>query len=112
MGITRQRKAWQLRKGTFALPREIGQASCGGFCDVVAKATRRAGAMRSAGDCAWHDGSAGSEPAIKPERPETKGWLAKVGSVRKRASGAVLGLGDGGFGVVMEEISIKGDAFG
>ncbi|RKY04381.1 MAG: hypothetical protein DRP66_11790 [Planctomycetota bacterium] len=49
-----------------------------------------------AGDCAWHGGSAGSKPAIKPERPETKDKASEGRFRRKRASGARVGAGDGG----------------
>ncbi len=64
-------------------------------------------------DCAWLAmeidlaGAQGSETAIKPERPETKGWRAKVGSVKKRASGAVLGDAGQGQTVIANETTNK-----
>ena len=76
---TRQRGAWRYRGRTFALPREKGQARCARFFGICRKTTRRAGAIADGWRYTWHGGSAGSEPAIKPERSETKDWLAKVG---------------------------------
>ena len=98
LGSNASAKTLAMRTANFALPREKGRGRCDGFCGMAAKVTRRPVRLRMAGDGDRLQRAKGSEPAIKPERPEAKDWLAKVGFRKENGRAVrVLGGGDGGW---------------
>ena len=82
---------YAMRTATSALPRENRRGRCDGFFGICRKGDAATGAMRTAGDGDRLQRAQGSEPALKPERPETKEKASEGRFRRKRASGAVLG---------------------
>jgi hypothetical protein len=75
LGVTRQRKPWRCARRLPRYHALIDEGGATAFSAFVEKATRRPVRLRMAGDGDRLQRAKGSETAIKPERPETKGWL-------------------------------------
>ena len=102
-GVTRQRKRWRYHR-RLSRYHALTASEVRSFFGICRKRRGERLRLRSAGDCAWYGGSAGSEPAIKPERPETTGWLAKVGF--RKENGRAVRCG----GLAVEDVC--GDVWG